>query len=667
MTRDSIYVTATQRVLIRLAAACGLCLLLATSFYKGWTHVETDFPNYYTAAVLARQHQPLERFYDWIWFQRQMNYTGTERQLGGYIPQTPLTMLPFIPLTTLPVQMAKQVWLALNLAFLGLTVLLLARLAHGTVAGILLIALAGYSSLAANFLLGQYYIFLLFLLTLGVWLLLRGHGLCGGIVMGAICMLKLYSAPFLLFFVWKRQWRSLMGMVIACLLLGGLSVAWFGWDANVFYLSAVFPRASENAILDPYHPSINTFTNLLRRMFISEPELNPHPLFNAPFPFFFLRPALTLSILSFPLLALRRDAKVIQQELAWYLIAILLASPNTASYVYVVALLPIALLLNGTNVRKAAVLIISYIFLCWPLHPSYSWLFPKVWILLALWVIVGSPYRRQIHLRPAVALCFAIAALSFADAVRRQRDYAEEPGRRFNAVASQAHSIYASDPAVSTKGIVFESIGAKGYILNRDLAFEGNVFHPSTPASGGPIYFELVANGHSRIESLDLSTHIRRIIVTDAINPIVSNDGAHVAYLSHGRIFVDGEPVKLALKSPIDDMAWFPDAKHLAFSSHGMIYDSRDSQRLAVNVAGNLNNPAISPDNSQLAFAASYRGIRHIWVEDFRSGFVHEITRGACNSYAPAWEHDSRALLFASDCDRGLGLPRLYRAPITHP
>jgi Tol biopolymer transport system component len=328
-------------------------------------------------------------------------------------------------------------------------------------------------------------------------------------------------------------------------------------------------------------------------------------------------------------------------------------------------LLPIGMLLKHASTRLAVALIAADISLCFPLHPSYSWLFPKVWILSALLVVVGWPYWRQLRLRPALALSFIIAVLSSAEAARCQRSYAEEPGRRLTAVASQSHSIYASDPAVSQKGIVFESIGASGYILNRDLAFEGNVFHPSVPASGSPIYFELIVNGHSRIDSFDPSTRLRRTIVTDAINPVVSSDGAHLACLSNGRLFVDGEAAKLA-PGPIDDMAWFPDAKHLAFSSLGVIYDSRDVRRLVSNVPGELTNPAVSPDSSWLAFTACYRGIRHIWVEDFRNGLAHEITGGTCNSYAPAWEPDSHTLIFASDCDRGLGLPRLYRAQITH-
>ena len=150
------FLRSLQVRLVWVAVIVGGCFFFATSFRKGWTRVETDFPNYYTAAVLARRQQPLKRFYDWTWFQRQMNYAGTEHQLGGYIPQTPLTMLPVVPLSSLPPQRAKQSWLVLNLIFLGVTALLLGRLTNRSVGVILLIALTGYESLDANFLLGQY-------------------------------------------------------------------------------------------------------------------------------------------------------------------------------------------------------------------------------------------------------------------------------------------------------------------------------------------------------------------------------------------------------------------------------------------------------------------------------------------------------------------------------
>lgn len=110
------------RLVLRLVGLLTFTMVLLTAFRAGWTRAETDFPNYYTAAVLVRHGQPLRKFYDWTWFARQMNYAGIERAIGAYTPQTPLTMLPIVPLPSLPVQRAKQIWLLCDLAFLGITI-----------------------------------------------------------------------------------------------------------------------------------------------------------------------------------------------------------------------------------------------------------------------------------------------------------------------------------------------------------------------------------------------------------------------------------------------------------------------------------------------------------------------------------------------------------------
>jgi hypothetical protein len=80
-------------------AALGVLLaahLVVVPFRQGWTQMGTDFPNYYTAAVVTLKHEPLQQFYDWVWLQRQIHFAGIEHQLGGYVPYTPLTMLPVL-------------------------------------------------------------------------------------------------------------------------------------------------------------------------------------------------------------------------------------------------------------------------------------------------------------------------------------------------------------------------------------------------------------------------------------------------------------------------------------------------------------------------------------------------------------------------------------------
>jgi hypothetical protein len=446
--------------------------------------------------------------------------------------------------------------------------------------------------------------------------------------------------------------------------LGVISVAWFGWQANVYYVTHVLVRASEGMILDPYHPGTGTFTTLLRRSFLMEPELNPHPLFNAPFAAFLLQPLLTLLVLAAALLAMPRDAAAGKRELAWFLIAILLASPYTASYVFILLLVPVAMLLADVNRRSKVALVAMYALLCLPLRPAWSWLFPKVWLLLIFYLIVGREFWANLRLRPVIAASLIITMLSLYDAWRHQRSYNQEPARTFESVTTSPSSIYASNPSVSRTGIVFESIGPGRYTLNRNLSFEGHAFHPSVPLSGNPIFFELVAKGHSRIMSFDLQTKSLEPQTADALNataPAVTPSGNRLAFVSDGKLFVQGEGA-VVTPLPVQDAAWFPDEHRLAFSAQGLIYDSKNMQPLTSYLAGEHSEPAVSPDGRRLAFTVTRFGIEHIWVEDISTRAASELTGGNCNSYAAAWDPDSIRLVFASDCGRGLGLPRLYRA-----
>ncbi|HXW56085.1 MAG TPA: glycosyltransferase family 87 protein [Candidatus Cybelea sp.] len=171
----------------RIAALLSFVLFLLTTFRAGWTRQETDFPNYYTAAVLVREGKPLRDFYDWTWFQREMNYAGIEHQLGGYAAQTPLTMLPMLPLSSAPVQRAKRIWLVCNLIFLAATIWLLSRLTHLRFEQIWLLTFCGFAALYTNFLFGQYYVFLLFLLTASSYLLDRSPRQLGSWTRNPLC------------------------------------------------------------------------------------------------------------------------------------------------------------------------------------------------------------------------------------------------------------------------------------------------------------------------------------------------------------------------------------------------------------------------------------------------------------------------------------------------
>ena len=81
------------------------------------------------------------------------------------------------------------------------------------------------------------------------------------------------------------------------------------------------------------------------------------------------------------------------------------------------------------------------------------------------------------------------------------------------------------------------------------------------------------------------------------------------------------------------------------------------------------NDPAAlasvgSPDGKWVVFEKKVPGARQIWLRSVAGRHEELLAGGKCNNQAPAWELDSKTVLFTSDCQRGIGLPALYRAAV---
>jgi hypothetical protein len=589
------------RVPLRLAALLTFAIFLGTAFIPGWTKPETDFPNYYTAAVLARQGQPLRKFYDWTWFARQTNYAGGEARLGTYTAQTPLTMLPVVPLAGFPVQRAKQIWLLCNLIFLGAAVWLMSRMTRVRLESIWLLAFCGFFSLRANFVLGQYYVFLLFLLTLAFYFLHRGKPWLGGVMSGIAFGLKLYGGPLVLYFAVRRQWKALLGMIAAALLLVGLAIALFGAADVHYYAVQILPRSLVGGPIDPYNPGNPTFSTMLRRAFIGEAELNPHPLWQAPQAYFFLRSFVSTAIVVFLALGASRKRASERHDFAWFVIAAMLLSTSVASYSFIILLLPVVLLLEEGGPRQSVFLVVAYVLLSLPLHPVG--LFPKVWLLAGLFAVAGMASWGDMPWEWVVTGLGFAATFGLFIAEPQTRSFASEPAQKFERVGVRQGAIFSAYPVVTPVGVFYQSMGKDRYVLrwmhddrDEELVLDGNALLPRLAADGKSVEFELVdEEGSERME----------------FDPL-----------------------------------------------------TRKSVSLPGEVPGDWAHSVLSPDGKWMAFERAQDGPAMIWLREMASAGERQLTGGNCNSSAPAWELDSSSFIFASDCGRGFGLPALYRARV---
>jgi hypothetical protein len=675
-----------------LSLACGIAAAVSFAWFlydgvaRVWSGIPSDFPNYYAAARSTISSTPLESFYSYPDFQREIDRAGIDHQLGGYIPQTPLAMLPLLPLSSLGPVDAKRVWLVLNLGFLALTLWLLSRMTTFSVAQAWLIVFGGYLALRQNFWLGQYYVFLLAILTIAAWCLLRSRERPAGVTLAAAFALKLYGAPFSLFLAAKRRFRTIIPLIVALFVFAALQVAIFGWHGTVFYVTQVLPRSLEGQTLNPYQPANNTFVTLFRTLLIREPSLNPRPLFDSPAAFAFLQCVFTLSVLLIPTLAAwSRPGPVTKTDLAWWSITLLLVSPNTASYTFVLLALPAVLLLDAWPLRRWPYILLPCFLLALPLRASASPFFPRAWLLLFLFVAVGCEYFRSIH-GPAVAWSVVFILTLASVAAVFAAEFHESPSDSAKEIAMQPAAVYSSSPIVTASGIFYESIAPRQYVVERwdgarfeSFGGDGNAYYPSAPDSGTRVYFEMLSGGRSSVAYFDFLARQYGAVATmhpDPTEPSISHDGSLLAFLSSGTLYVsDGRADRrLDTSAPAHNLAFAPGDRELLCVTAG----ARGSQIMRIDlITGHsevlissrtqLGRPSISPDLTTLAYASRQSGAWQIWTKALASGHGVQLTGGRCNSTSPAWTLDSIAIVFASDCRRGLNLPALFRMSANAP
>jgi Tol biopolymer transport system component len=184
-------------------------------------------------------------------------------------------------------------------------------------------------------------------------------------------------------------------------------------------------------------------------------------------------------------------------------------------------------------------------------------------------------------------------------------DYANEPGQRFERIAVERGALFSSSPAVSRYGIFYQSIA---HDFSR---------------------YVLRWSHDNQVEELTFDGH--------ALHPVApSPDGPiYFELVSHGTSMA---------------MQFDPSTRKTATVSTPVAKDESDS--------------AVSPDGKWIAYTPLMISPKRIWLRDGGSGREEPLTGGNCNSSSPVWELDSKAVIFASDCGRAIGLPALYRAPV---
>jgi len=660
---------------------------------KAWHTVGGDFSSYYLTALLTSEHYDTTRIYEWIWLQRQKDHRVIDQRIIGLIPATPFSTVFVYPFALMPALAAQHCWLVVNLGLLLATLALLRSLTGFSWNHLFLVA-ALSGPLRANFLLGQYYVLLLFLLTLAGWLYLGQKRFAAGLLVGLATGLKVFPIIYFLLFLRKRDWRALAGGVVACLGCFAVSILVFGWELNGIYLSQILPAAFRGEALGPYNLQAASLSSLLHRLFIYEPQLNSHPAVNIPWMFSVLHPLLQMAVVA-PAIFLtapeEHNPRRVQLEWAAVLLASLAISTAAASYLFTLLILPVVLIWGSLREEGrhlwAAVLLLLYVvagFVGGKTDRGEGWAalaaVPRLYVLILLvmfsYLVLLRLYQHNESKRDRTSWIFAVVVVSVVGVVtnlRHQRGlYADYKWR----IAEPAKVLMASHPAVQADAIPFIALLSNGYhsaVTHGDsveLSDASNEDQLAITATNGERWVERAGK-----ESTVRSTLAGRSDIRHAESPIASSDGRWLAFLredrGRARISVralDQRDSSDKLVTPPElnvlEMSFLPDGT-LVFAANfagrpSLFITNREGgiQSLDIGIA---RYPSVSPDGRWLAYSQLQRGTWNLWLRNLTNGETKRLTNAECNDTEPVWTEDSRTLVYASDCGRGLWLSALCR------
>jgi len=338
-------------VAILLLAAL-LSVFAIRGIWPALSVVDSDFPNYFTAAKIVADGGNTDRMYDTAWFQEQMRrYRIGTAKAGEFVPFPPPTALLLVPLARLTPLNALRMLTCASLLFLVVSIATMARILSWTLTESAVFVLLSGVALINTLRLGQPYVLVSASCILGYYAYTRGRPWLAGACFGIFAPIKYFPVILLIYFAIRREWKVLLGGSAAMLAVGMLSVAVLGWRVHEEFLSSVLGNhlVAKLNLQDPFTASYQSFDSLYRRLFIFDASSNARPWIILPgLEAIFLLATKTsiflIAIATLVKLGRGGTAHATAPSIGILGILTLLLAPATATYHFVLLWLPIALL-----------------------------------------------------------------------------------------------------------------------------------------------------------------------------------------------------------------------------------------------------------------------------------------------------------------------------------
>jgi hypothetical protein len=324
-----------------------LALLLAYALRHSLHAPASDFAGYYYGSreLLTGHYQ---HAYDLQTLNNLISGDGYKGVFVSYAPFPPFTSLVLAPFLLFPMGMAKVIFNLVCAALFVFSLIRSCRYFSIPPYLILLIPVVFFIPIFNNLAFGQSYLLLCCLLLEGYRAYRERSPILSSFLWGLAILFKLFPAFLFLFLLLRKKYRETLFLAMACGLLLLPSLWLNGLPAWKFYVSEIAPKMGRGELNDSWTYVFQSAFMLLKRTFLYDGLLNPHPLLNNPYIFVIGMAVFKALILSPAILLTLRNRDDFFSFSVWVM-ASMLISPNGSSYSLVLLVIP--LLALGSSPR----------------------------------------------------------------------------------------------------------------------------------------------------------------------------------------------------------------------------------------------------------------------------------------------------------------------------
>tara|TARA_R110002073_G_scaffold258681_1_gene421659 strand:+ start:8356 stop:9609 length:1254 start_codon:yes stop_codon:yes gene_type:complete len=395
-----------------------LTIALVTIVWKGiilgWQQKASDFNNYYTAAKLIVEKEPIHKFYDYEWYQNQAKQMGIEAG-AKFSPFPPITAYIFVPLTLWDSLTAKRIWLGINIFLLIILLFRVKKITtwslHRSMLFISLFLLPISNCL--NY--GQLYLLISFLLVevLSHAYFSKKPKLIGAII-GILTSLKYLPILFLGYVINQQKKYTIFVSLILAIVVPSLIIYWVDPKSfNAFFQHFQSHIQGNLPEQGQYAMSFQSVDSLLNNLFVFNGSENPLPLIDAPYLKSIIKFSLYGGIFGLLFFFFKKEQyQITSRFMSVSIIGAFIILPATASYHLLLLLWPLLYLfkeLLKVDSKKIMPVIIIVIFATLNLQayhiPNFEQSqtvnlllhYPRLWGVLCLFLLLNFYYLKNLY------------------------------------------------------------------------------------------------------------------------------------------------------------------------------------------------------------------------------------------------------------------------------